>query len=237
MTFSIVIPYKENSSKFLEYCIESLEKQVYRNFEVLFIHNQSTILERYLKNSTLNYRIFEDDGETIANFRNIGIREAAGDYILFMDADDFLHPNALIYAKQMINESNNSVNVLKLRIAKTDLDKNSALKLEQKPFYRISTLNSLNKMLKNEGYGSANEDQFVSELFNYDVVPHPYKTLTVEKYFSKLSYHLKAHSFIIRRDFLLENELIFDTRNDLYADIPFLVRLYNMVDAIQQTST
>ncbi|AOF49028.1 teichoic acid biosynthesis protein F [Tetragenococcus halophilus] len=237
MTFSIVIPYKENSSKFLEYCIESLEKQVYRNFEVLFIHNQSTILERYLKNSTLNYRIFEDDGETIANFRNIGIREAAGDYILFMDADDFLHPNALIYAKQMINESNNSVNVLKLRIAKTDLDKNSALKLEQKPFYRISTLNSLNKMLKNEGYGSANEDQFVSELFNYDVVPHPYKTLTVEKYFSKLSYHLKAHSFIIKKTFLIENELYFNSRNDLYADIPFLVRLYNLVEIIQQTTT
>ncbi|MCF1615830.1 glycosyltransferase family 2 protein [Tetragenococcus koreensis] len=144
MEFSIVIPYKENSPKFLEYCIESLENQIYQKFEVLFIHNQSAILEDYLEKSSLNYRIFENTTETTASFRNVGIREAAGNYILFMDADDFLHPNALIYAKRVIDENRDTANVLKLRIAKTDLDKTSALKSEKKPFYRSATLDHLN---------------------------------------------------------------------------------------------
>lgn len=36
---------------------------------------------------------------------------------------------------------------------------------------------------------------------------------------------------------MIENELYFNSRNDLYADIPFLVRLYNLVEIIQQTTT
>ncbi|AYW45240.1 CDP-glycerol:glycerophosphate glycerophosphotransferase [Tetragenococcus koreensis] len=237
MEFSIVIPYKENSPKFLEYCIESLENQIYQKFEVLFIHNQSAILEDYLEKSSLNYRIFENTTETTASFRNVGIREAAGNYILFMDADDFLHPNALIYAKRVIDENRDTANVLKLRIAKTDLDKTSALKSEKKPFYRSATLDHLNRMLENTSDVSANERQIVEDLFNYDVIPHDFKSYMADDYFSKLSYHLKAHSFIIKKTFLLENNLFFNTQNDLYADMPFLIRLYNQTEEIKQTTT
>ncbi len=237
MNFSIVIPYKDSSPKFLRYCIESLENQIYKNFEVIFIYNQSTFLESYLEQSNLNYRIIENSSETMPNFRNIGIQASKGEYILFMDADDFLHPNALIYAKQMIDEDRASTDVFKFRITKIDLDKTSALKLEKKPFYRSSTSVNLSKWLNDRDFQSMDESKVIEDLFNYDVIPHNFNTFTADQYFAKLSYHLKAHSFIIQRDFLLENELFFDTQNDLYADIPFLIRLYSMVDTIKQTST
>ncbi|MDN6631108.1 MAG: CDP-glycerol glycerophosphotransferase family protein, partial [Staphylococcus equorum] len=43
--------------------------------------------------------------------------------------------------------------------------------------------------------------------------------------------------FIIKKSFLLENELFFYSQNDLYADIPFVIRLYSQAEEIKQTTT
>ncbi|CAG7914653.1 glycosyltransferase family 2 protein [Mammaliicoccus sciuri] len=51
------------------------------------------------KNTNLNHQNIESD-LSIQGLRNLGITSAKGEYVLFVDSDDFLHPNALIYAKQ-----------------------------------------------------------------------------------------------------------------------------------------
>src|SRR5699024_446440 len=122
MLFSIIIPFKESDPKFLQYCIDSLEEQILTDFEVIFVHNHSEQLEEALTKSSLNYQLIENENETIANFKNLALKLASGEFVLFMGADDFLHPNALIYVKQMIQEDGQA-NVFKLAIKKTDLDK------------------------------------------------------------------------------------------------------------------
>ena len=58
---------------------------------------------------------------------SIAIEHATGEFLIFIDADDFLHPNALIYAKQMIEDNGLERNVFKFGISKTNLDKTSTL--------------------------------------------------------------------------------------------------------------
>lgn len=91
--FSIVTPVY-NSFELMKFYFESLEKQTYRNFEVIIVDDCSTnetydkLLE-YKEKSSLNIRIYRNEknmGPAIA--RNIGIQKAKGKWITFIDNDD-----------------------------------------------------------------------------------------------------------------------------------------------------
>ncbi len=81
---SVIIPTR-NSGKFLEVCLESIRDQSYKLHEVIVVDCFST-------DSTVKIaadwgaRVVRDAG-TQASARNRGIREAKGDYILFLDSD------------------------------------------------------------------------------------------------------------------------------------------------------
>lgn len=96
---SIIIPVY-NTSLFLERCLESVLDQDLEEIEVLVIDDASTdhsyqILERFeAKDERILLKKFEHNrGQAIA--RNWGIQQAKGEYILFVDSDDFMEPNIL----------------------------------------------------------------------------------------------------------------------------------------------
>lgn len=88
---SIVIPVF-NSAKFLKDCIDSLCMQTWTNLEIIAVNDGSTdgsldILEQYAKaDSRLRVVSIENSGVSVA--RNIGIENAKGKYISFVDSDD-----------------------------------------------------------------------------------------------------------------------------------------------------
>lgn len=89
--FSIIIP-NYNNAQWLEKCLSSALNQTYKNYEIIFIDDMSTdnsleIAERMLKgHKILKVPYKKYNGGT----RNIGIREATGDYIVCIDSDDWL---------------------------------------------------------------------------------------------------------------------------------------------------
>lgn len=92
MKFSIIIPiYKVE--KYLEHCIDSVLAQTYHNFEVILIDDGSPdkcpqICDQYaLKDSRIQVIHQPNGGQSSA--RNIGIELAKGDYIIFIDSDDW----------------------------------------------------------------------------------------------------------------------------------------------------
>lgn len=94
---SIVIPM-HNTENFIEKCLHSLEEQTIKDFEVIIVDDGSTDesymkAKKYLDDSTLDYKILRQKnlGQSVA--RNSGIREAIGQYILFLDSDDFVDRN------------------------------------------------------------------------------------------------------------------------------------------------
>ncbi|WP_372714941.1 glycosyltransferase family 2 protein [Ilyobacter sp.] len=96
---SVIIPFY-NIGEFVKKTINSLDSQTYRNFEVIFVNDASTdnslqIIEESLKKVTFDHKIInrEKNGGPSPS-RNIGLKEARGEYIYFLDSDDFLYKNA-----------------------------------------------------------------------------------------------------------------------------------------------
>ena len=93
MLVSIIVP-TFNSEKYLKNCIESILSQSYKNFEVIFVDNSSKdktvqIVKDYIKqNKNFVLKIVNNEFN-IANSRNIGIQNAKGDLIAFLDSDDY----------------------------------------------------------------------------------------------------------------------------------------------------
>jgi glycosyltransferase involved in cell wall biosynthesis len=95
---SIIIPVY-NVEQYLRDCLSSLLAQTYSDYEVICINDGSTdnslsILEEY-KPLFKNYIIIDAVNGGTASARNIGIRKASGDYVLFLDSDDWLEPDLL----------------------------------------------------------------------------------------------------------------------------------------------
>lgn len=95
--FVSIITSTFNADKFLTECIQSILNQTYKNFEFIIIDGGSTdeTVDIIKKNkSHITYWISEKDGG-IYQAWNKGIKQAKGEWILFLGADDQLLPNAL----------------------------------------------------------------------------------------------------------------------------------------------
>lgn len=95
---SVIIPIY-NAEKYLKRCIESILNQTYKNLEILLINDGSTdkskdICNEY-KEKDSRIKIINKENEGVSKTRNIGLNLAIGEYIFFMDSDDFLDKTAM----------------------------------------------------------------------------------------------------------------------------------------------
>lgn len=106
--FSIIIP-AYNSEKYIEKCLENIIKQTYKNIEIIVVDDCSTdgtlkILEKYNQIKLYKTKVNSRQGAA----RNIGLEYCTGDYILFIDADDYLYDiNVIEKIADRINKSDN----------------------------------------------------------------------------------------------------------------------------------
>jgi len=98
MRFSFVIPVY-NVENYLVRCLDSVINQTYRDFEVIIIDDGSTdscpeICDDYAKQDKRICAIHQKN-QGLSMARNVGVEAAKGDYIFFVDSDDYLETNAL----------------------------------------------------------------------------------------------------------------------------------------------
>ena len=110
MVYSIIIPIY-NAAKYIERCLESVFGQniEHNKFEIIVINDGSTdngekIAAEYSKGRN-NIRIFTQENKGLGGARNTGIDNAIGEYIIFLDADDYLEENSLSLFSKKITES------------------------------------------------------------------------------------------------------------------------------------
>lgn len=106
---TIIVPIY-NVEKYLQRCIESLINQTYRNIEILLINDGSKdnslsiCIEYSSKDSRI--KLISQENHGLAYTRNIGIQNATGKYVMFVDSDDYIHPQmAEILYKNLITEN------------------------------------------------------------------------------------------------------------------------------------
>ena len=95
---SVIAPVY-NVEAYLERCVESILKQTYTNFELLLIDDGSTdqsgALCDQLASKNENIKVFHIKNAGVSNARNIGIQHSRGEWITFIDSDDFITPDYL----------------------------------------------------------------------------------------------------------------------------------------------
>lgn len=95
---SLVIPVY-NSARFLSQCLESIISQSYRNLEIICVNDGSTDNSLTILNAfaDMDNRIAvfskKNEGKGAASARNMGLQNATGEYIQFLDSDDFFEPD------------------------------------------------------------------------------------------------------------------------------------------------
>lgn len=95
---SVIVPVY-NVEVYLPRCIESILGQTYKDFEILLIDDGSTdnsgkICDKYAKRDNRCIAIHQQN-RGVYNARNTGLNHATGEYISFVDSDDYIHPQML----------------------------------------------------------------------------------------------------------------------------------------------
>lgn len=108
---SVIIPVY-NASSYLQECLESVLSQSLADFEIILVDDGSTdnsglICDEYAKKDN-RVKVFHKENEGVCVARNIGLDNAKGDWIAFVDSDDLLLPDALrkMYNAAVLNEVN-----------------------------------------------------------------------------------------------------------------------------------
>lgn len=107
---SVIVPVY-NTAEFLEECLISLSSQSLDNFEVICVDDCSTdssleIIKKKLRVDS-RFRLIQNKNNLgVSASRNAGLESANGEYVYFLDSDDFLEENALeiLYSKAREND-------------------------------------------------------------------------------------------------------------------------------------
>lgn len=90
---TIIIP-AYNVENYISECLESIVNQTYKNLEIIIINDGSTdrtgeIIESYV-NKYSNIKYIYQNNKGVSNARNLGLSHANGEYIMFIDSDDYI---------------------------------------------------------------------------------------------------------------------------------------------------
>ena len=98
LRLSIIVPVY-NVERYIPMCLESIVLQSLEDYEVILVNDGSTDSSREICDKFAaehkEFRVIHQGNEGVSAARNKGIAEAQGEYILFLDSDDFLVPQSI----------------------------------------------------------------------------------------------------------------------------------------------
>ena len=156
---SVIIPVY-NVEKYLKECLDSVINQSFEDMEIICVNDGSSdsspeILDEYQKTDS-RIKIITQENRGAAAARNIGLDNATGKYIYFMDGDDYLDLDALERLYEISNERNLDLLIFKM----ANFDERTG-----KEDYSYSDM----PFLLNIGKDVFNYEDFNDNLLNFDV--------------------------------------------------------------------
>ena len=210
-----------NTEKYVEKCIESILNQTYSNLELILIEDKSTdhsleILRKYKERKNV-VLIENPQNRGLSYSRNIGLKNSSGDYIGYIDSDDYIEPDYYekLYEALIKNKADIAVCDMKLYYEKTKTfqinrgcDGNKTIDFINNGL-AASACNKLFKRQIIEKYpfaeGKVNEDIAV-------VVP----ALLEAK---KIQYVPDVYYYYVQRENSIQNSAFSEKRFDIFAGI------------------
>lgn len=212
---SIIIPFQ----KYLHYlkeCLQSLKESSYQDFEVLIVcdHVDEHVQKEIPGLSDLSLRILSLEDETgVAACRNKGLQQATGEYVYFLDSDDYILEDTLFHMTEHLNGQdmvygtirntwNNKANFLD-KLSKKEIDVDDEAEKMQAQEEKIQ--NHL------ERFKEQNSDRMLA-IYHTMVKRSGFQTITVL-------------SNLYRRQFLIDHQISFEPSFRYFSDQIFLVQV------------
>lgn len=158
---SIIVPVF-NAEKTLDRCIESILQQTYLNLELILVNDGSkdaslAICEKYQKDRRVCVYTQENGGPSKA--RNFGLLKSMGDYIVFVDSDDYIESNLLERCINKIRRDKSDIVIYNAQSVKNIVPNNIEGKKQLREWFPLLYKNYLisyawNKMIKKEAISS-----------------------------------------------------------------------------------
>ncbi|WP_424475221.1 glycosyltransferase family 2 protein [Oceanobacillus kimchii] len=120
---SVIVPVY-NVEEILPKCLNSLLSQTFKNIEIILVNDGSTdnsglICDDFSSNHDIIKVIHKDNGGQ-SSARNIGVKEASGDYIGFVDSDDWIHPELFSYLYKILINTDSDISDISAVFTKSD---------------------------------------------------------------------------------------------------------------------
>ncbi len=133
---SVIVPIY-NAEKYLEQCLDSIVNQTLKEIEIILIDDGSTdssadICKKYLDDERVTY--FRKENEGLAAARDDGMKQAGGEYIGFVDSDDWLEPD--MYEKMYLSAKSNDSDIAFCNCAQNENDYVFTPEMPEGPYNR-----------------------------------------------------------------------------------------------------
>lgn len=125
MKLSIIIPVY-NTEQTLKKCIDSVLQSSLNNFEIILVNDGSTdnsakICESYKNNYPEQVQVIHQKNQGLSAARNAGLEMAKGQYITFIDSDDYITKDLYHHLLEQLND-NNSIDLLEYSLVKKGIN-------------------------------------------------------------------------------------------------------------------
>lgn len=156
---SVILP-AYNREKFIEDCITSVLNQTYTEFEVLVVDDGSEdstveIVERLIRKDS-RIKLLKASHKGVSSARNLALENANGEYIFFMDSDDYIHPDLLkILSEKMTDKEINMAFCRYMQINEQQMKQvmnSPALPVHKNPHFKEFSEEEFMKLLIEESF-------------------------------------------------------------------------------------
>ena len=135
--YSFIVPVY-NTSKYLKKCLDSLVKQTFKDFEIIIVNdgstdNSSNIISKY-QDTYRNIKVINQKNQGLSMARNNGVKEANGEYLIFIDSDDYVEKNLLKEVDKEIKDAE----VLRYQVISENEDGNNKIDFNEKAFDMVN---------------------------------------------------------------------------------------------------
>lgn len=210
-----------NTEKYLDRCIESLLNQTYKNMELVIVEDCSTdssrkLLKKYKENK--NIKVFYNrENRGLSYSRNYGLKKSTGDFIGYIDSDDYVEPDYYEKLMSSIKDNKSDIAICDIKLVDEQTNKIQRCKCYANDFDVYSVVNNgfaasaCNKLFKRKNIekypfaeGKVNEDIAV-------VIP----TVIQAK---KISYADTCYFYVQRGD-SIQNSRFSNKRFDIFDGV------------------
>lgn len=241
MKVSVIIPYHMDEANLTD-CLESLIEEEYENKEIIIVcdfveQSDLAFVEKYKQD--LDIKVYNLENNTgVAAARNLGLDKATGEYIYFLDSDDYLYNNTIqtlveanieeadiIYGKKKWTWFQRSVYIAMKQEEENEDDEDEDVDIDSAQLQAEGGAYEKNESDNDE----QEEPEDLEELIKQKIINRAYRLLITKRKGIK---NISVLNILFKRSFIENNKLRFKEEFKYFSDFPFLVEALSKTEEI-----